>query len=404
MARMSGEEANARPFNPRVILALVGAALLTFAVFMVLLAYAPNLSKGRDGRAHSLSVSAVGYAGLIKLLRETGHNPRLIRNRDELDTEDLLVAAVEPNTKPEAVRALLDARGPRTTLLILPKWAAMPHQQRAGWVYRMGPLPAAVVEAGLKELDDVRVGRSPRHAALAKGTDLLAGFSAPLPETLQTISGNKIAPVLAGPGNSSIIGHLGDYQHYILADADLVSNHGLKDPATAKAALDLIAMLSTTDAEGVAFDLTLNGFASSQNGLRMAFEPPFLALTVALVAAALLAGLHGLFRFGPEAREQRAIAFGKAALVENSAGLFRIARREHKTGRVYAELIRDSAAQATAAHGLRGEVLDAYLDRLGGDQRPPFTRLASDAGRAGNRHELLAAARTLFQWKKDILQ
>lgn len=401
---MSEKAADSRPFNPRLILALIAAAIMAFAIFMVLLAYAPNLGQGRDGRAHSLSVSAVGYAGLIKLVRATGGEPRLIRDRAELDTEDLLVATVEPRTEPEAIRALLDARGPRATLLILPKWMVLPDRSRPAWVTKLGPLPAAVVEEKLTSLASLKITQMPRRLARAKGEGILAPLSAPLPAMVQLISGEKIEPLLPGPGGTSILGQYGDYQHYLLADPDLLSNHALKDPARAKAALELIALLNSNDATGVAFDLTLNGFATSPSGLRMAFEPPFLALTIALLAAALLAGLHGLFRFGPESREQRAIAFGKAALVENSAGLFRIARREHRTGRAYADLIRESAARATAAQDLRGDALDAYLDRISGGDRAPFSRLALAAERSSTRHELAAAARNLFQWKKDILQ
>src|SRR6185436_15439404 len=62
--------------------------------------------------------------------------------------------------------------------------------------------------------------------------------------------------------------------------------------------------------------------------LRLVLEPPFLAMTLALLVAALLAGFHGAIRFGQPRREERTIALGKAALVENSAGLIRLARRE----------------------------------------------------------------------------
>ena len=113
-----------------------------------------------------------------------------------------------------------------------------------------------------------------------------------------------------------------------LADPDLINNHGLRNAETARAALALIDALNSTGARQVDFDLTMNGLGArgaAPNLLQLAFEPPFLAMTLALFVAALLAGLHGAFRFGPARREERAIAFGKAALVENSAGLIRLA-------------------------------------------------------------------------------
>jgi hypothetical protein len=188
---------------------------------------------------------------------------------------------------------------------------------------------------------------------------------------------------------------------YILAEPDLLNNKGLRDPAAARAALALLDGLNSTGAQGVAFDLTLNGFGRKPGLLKLAFEPPFLALTLAIFVAALLAGLHGAFRFGPAEADARAVALGKAALVENSAGLYRIARREHRTGTAYAELIREAAAHEAGA-GLQGEALDAYLDRV--SPTTPFSALAARANHASDRHALVAAARALFSWKKDLIK
>lgn len=157
----------------------------------------------------------------------------------------------------------------------------------------------------------------------------------------------------------------------------------------------------------MAFDLTVNGLTaqSSPNLLRSALEPPFLPMILALVAAALLAGLHGAFRFGQPRREPRALAFGKAALVENSAGLIRAARREARLGGAYANVIRQEVARTTgASHWLSDEETDSYLNRLGPLGRPGFSELAARLSLARDRHALVAAARDLFQWKKDIIR
>jgi hypothetical protein len=127
-------------------------------------------------------------------------------------------------------------------------------------------------------------------------------------------------------------------------------------------------------------------------------------LTLALFIAALLAGLHGAFRFGPVRREERTIALGKAALVENSAGLIRMAGREANLGTAYADVVRTEAARASSAPSfLQGEALDDYLDRLGRDG-PKFSALAAQLDSAQGRHSLMTAARALFQWKKDIMK
>ena len=139
--------------------------------------------------------------------------------------------------------------------------------------------------------------------------------------------------------------------------------------------------------------------------LRLAFEPPFLAMTAALAFAALLAGLHGAFRFGPERREERAITFGKAALVENGAGLIRLAGREVRLGHAYSDLVRQDAAHSTGATPwLSDEEVEAYLDRVGKPDQPKFSHLAGQLRQAIDRQSLMAAAQALFRWRKEIIR
>jgi len=236
------------------------------------------------------------------------------------------------------------------------------------------------------------------------GQGLLDGVSVRVPPRPQSISGDGLIPLLTLQGNRLLLARAPDHPLYILADPDLMNNQGLKDPVAARSALQILSELNTTAADGVDFDLTLNGFGSGHNLLRLPFSPPFLSLTLALFVAALLAGFQGAVRFGPPAAEQRAIAFGKMALVENSAGLIQLVGREHRTGGAYVDLLREEAALAFGAPpGLTTPDLDGYIDRHSRIETPSFSALAQQATAAGNRFELLSAARALFQWKKDNL-
>ena len=266
----------------------------------------------------------------------------------------------------------------------------------------VGNASAASIDAALR----VQVSGTEGGNRSAQGSDLLDGIAAPEPRWPQTLTGPSLRPLLTGSNGGILLAQLGDEPLYIAADPDLFNNHGLKNPATAAAALAILSRLREEYGMAVAFDLTVNGFGanSGPNLIRSALEPPFLPMILALAVAALLAGLHGAFRFGQARREARAIAFGKTALVENSAGLIKLARREARLGGAYAEVVRQDAARLTGAPpALQGEALDAYLDRLSRDG-PPFSALASQLEHANTRAGLVEAARALFQWKKDIIR
>jgi len=392
----------ANPFNAKVVFGLVTAGIVAFGALLFLLAYGSNIGSSRDGRGHALSVAATGFKGLVSLVgsfRQT----RLVRESSDSYTENLLVVAVEPTTRPEQLTELLERRGGRATLVILPKWGTMPDPSHPGWVRILGS--GVPIQAASALGKDIRVSASRAAPRTVSGEGILQGIGVPVPDAPQVISGSDITPLLRVSGGEALVARLGTGPHYVVADPDLLNNMGLRDAARARAALALIDALNATDATGVDFDLTVNGFGAvgSPNLLRLAFEPPFLAMTLALVFAALLAGLHGAFRFGPAQAEARAIALGKAALVENSAGLIRLARREARLGGAYADVLRQETARAVNAPSwLQGDALDAYLDRMT-KAGEPFTMLAQRLANAHDRTSLMAAARALYQWKKDLI-
>jgi len=123
-------------------------------------------------------------------------------------------------------------------------------------------------------------------------------------------------------------------------------------------------------------------------------------MTLTIVAALLLTGLHALGRFGPLRPRTRAIALGKAALIDNSALLIRKAGREARLGGRYAAAVRERAARAFGVPArLRDAALDDYLDGLKGRHR--FTDLAVAAEAASDRHSLLDAAQALHDWQQE---
>jgi hypothetical protein len=187
----------------------------------------------------------------------------------------------------------------------------------------------------------------------------------------------------------------------VLSEPDLINNHGMGNEQQARSALFLLDYLNSTGSTSVLFDVTANGLGRSRSPLKLAFDPPFLAVTLTIFAAMLLAAWQALNRFGPVGTRERAIAFGKAALVDNCAALIRKAGREAKLGSRYVDVIRDRAvALFHLPPTADRQSLDARLEALNPGRS--FAATADAASSAHSRDELLGAAQSLNRWLEEM--
>lgn len=390
----------AETFRPAVMVLILSVGALAFIAMLVLGAYSSDGKSPQNGGAHALSKAATGFSGIVRLAAATGRNPRIVRSVRELGSEDLVV--LTPEAGRSDLAEILALRGPRATLVILPKWQTVRHPARRGWVRAQGLVPEFFVEqvlGGAIRLD-VRRQRSSGRWLTGSRADVPPAVRFAAPRVIQTVSGETLQPLITDSAGRAVVAKHRDGAVYVLSDPDLLANHGIADRGQAAAALALLDYLNSTDATSIVFDVTLNGFGRSPNPLRLAFDPPFLAATLALALVALLAAIQAVFRFGPARLPERALPFGKAALIANAAALVRRAGREAALGPRYADMVRDKAANAFAAPArLREEALDFYLDRMPRGAR--FSELAEAAGNARHRQDMLAAAQALHQWQRE---
>ena len=377
-------------FNPSAIAALIIAGVLGFVAFWALSAFAPELGQGRDGGAHALSRSAISYSAVVELLRADGLSVEIDRSPDS--ESGLLVLTPPPTASAADLAERIEAHGDQPVLIVLPRWQTRPHAERSGWVYRGDSLGESA--ARWLAAEPFRLNLSFREEG---------GFAGSAHDRVLAVQASGITPVVAGAQGGAVIGRIDAMpQVLLLADPDLIANHGVATPARAAAAVALIR--SVAPGNDVHFDVILNGFGSGRSLLRLAFTPPFLGLTLCLLAAGLLALLAGFLRFGPPLRDVRAVAFGKAALVANSARLIVQAQRVQHFAAMYADQVRSSVARRMhAPAALTGADLDAWLDRFG-DGPDRFSTLAAALARASTSFEAVARARALGQWRKDILR
>jgi hypothetical protein len=389
-------------FNARTMLLVTTIGVLAFIAMLLLGAYAPDLRSGHNGGSHALSNAATGFSGLVRLADATGRNPQIVRVLADLDSESL--AVITPDHGWTDVGPILDKRGSRATLIVLPKWETAPDRQTTGWVRVSGLLPAEDPGRMLAPASPLKISRAKGHAQPLRNVGLAASANVHFlaPAILQTMSGNGLEPMITTADGRVVLGRIAGHI-YVLTDPDLLNNHGMADENQARAAVALLDFLNSTGADSVLFDVTANGLGRSRSPLKLAFDAPFLGVTLVIFAAMLLAAWQALVRFGPVRRPERAIAFGKAALVDNSAALIRKAGREAHLGGRYAEVIRERAiAMFRLPPTLDPQALSSRLESL--NPHRSFAATAAAASNAVSRDELLSAAKSLNEWLKEAQQ
>jgi hypothetical protein len=402
-------------FNARVALILFMVGVFSFSAFFTLSAFAPELRDG-DARAHALSKSGIGYAGIVKLARATGIIVNVARtpSLQWCDTGCLVVLTPDETVTFQNI----DDFGTSTVLIVLPKWIAVPNFEKPGWVMQPFENDETSVERILKdiapkaELKRASIASRPTLTVDWRETKSLKVNNTLRPgeiQALQTITAPNITPVVKTSDGKTVFGVIrGDDDVpdvYILSEPDLLNTHGIGDKATAAVALDLLNSLRRSD-EPIVFDVTLNGFARSRSLIRLAFEPPLLAATLSFFLVAGLIAWRAATREGPITIKSRALAYGKRILADNSAALIRLAGREHTMVPRYADFIRTLAAERIGVARDGSETTSAELDRIAAARgvSQPFSTLAAEAASAKDRASALTAARKLHAWIEEIIR
>ena len=396
-------------FSVRTMLWVVLIGVFAFSGLVVLTAYAPDLRSGSDGGAHALSRSAVGYAGVVRLLKGMGRPVLIIRGPAPATGGGAGVLVLTPGPTTD----LKEVRGVTFTgmkLVVLPKWVAAPHPVNPDWVVKLTTLPAALAAHPLQAKDaKVQIQRRPGVSRPVlhptRGSGFADGEALPLGriDALQTFTGPGWQPLLVDEQGRAVLALSPQGGLAVLSDPDLLNTQGIADLGTARAGVAVLDRLR--DGGPVVFDVTLNGYGRGRSLLKLAFAPPLLGATLCLAAAALMMGLHAAIRFGPAERPTPVLALGKRALADNSAALVRMARREPRMAPAYAALTREAAARAVGApRDLDPGQLDALLDRLGAANgvSDRFSALAAEAGAAKTNAELMSVAERLHHWRGEM--
>jgi len=401
--------------KPMVILTLVLVGLFSFAALITLSGFADEFKDGNNGQAHALSRSAVGYAGLVKLLGEQEYVINLKRNTNfaEGETNTLHVITL---SRPVSSDVLPEMDLDQPTLIVLPKWLTRPMRTRRGWVDRLPEnFPQTYGEEGFTNsfsefVENIKFEQAGDKSDLAYN---LSGRDRAWPylqavtfDNLQTLSGDNLTPVVQA-GRKTILAQIDDTAIYILSEPDILNNHGLASRDRARFANEMISTIlrdEFLDTDRVIFDLSLHGFNSKNNLIKVLLTPPFLTATLCLLAAGLLIGWQAFTRFGDPKDAPRDYALGKFSLADNAARFIKIAERETQMAPGYIDLIRRRTAKNMHIHNHTISEIDDILTRRSETRKmdETWSTLKTQAENAQTEDALLNAAKNLHDWKQEI--
>lgn len=405
-------------FSIITILLILFLGLASFGAFFALSGFAGDFESKSAGRANAISKSPNGYAGIVRLLSESGIETELFR---DIDNSDKWFNTLEVYTLQRSgqIDGLEDISVNVPRLIVLPKWSVGRSQHKPGMYQRYGLVGRNALAENLSAFDEtLDIARDDDVDTYALNSETLSdfGFVNGLSTTLdsaQTISGTSLVPIVK-TGEKIVLGRIKDTDIYILSDPDLLANSGLKDLTGARIGYNLLVSLAksisvyddgeTTDPI-IHFDLTIHGMGTNNNLIKVMLLPPFLAATLCLLAVGLLIGWRAFSRFGAPIVPLRVFALGKQALAENSADLIRLAGREPNMAPGYAALIRKLTAKSVRVPKTLGdnEVL-ASLDRIGkrSGASESLKALSETAPQVTTNTELMSFARKLYKWRQEI--
>jgi hypothetical protein len=244
------------------------------------------------------------------------------------------------------------------------------------------------------------------------------GVTPDIPAPIQLIAGSDLRSIVATE-QGILLGEAGEGQSkiWVLADPDVIENHGLAHAANAAFAVALINKLRGKGGS-VVFDETVHGYtARPPSPLRLLFTFPYVLGTVQGLLAIGLLLWATMGRFGQPEPMPPALDAGKRGLIRNVAELLGFAgHHEIVVQRYVQEAVRDTARQLHAPPALGEGQFVPWLSRVGAlrgaelDCAVILGRMDEiraggvlKAKRAGEAAALMSVARDIYRWRRGII-
>ena len=416
-------------FSRRRVAWAVGIAATSFVIFLLLLAFGRDLEGRPAPGADSFSRSALGYRGVAELLRALGlgATSRQASAGSGVGPDHPLVVA-EPDPRrggnsPRLESLWQEARDRQAPLVVvLPKWApGEPRKDKAEWLANVELAPPWEVQRVVQGLKDPDLSVTPRRLRSARGCQASWRHwrqgGAPVPLRLDVeapvqllLPAEGLEPVIQCDGGLLVArrpARSGRPLVVVIADPDLLNNHGLGRGENAAAVYQLFTR--ELAAQGVVFDETVHGFNRTPGLLAEALRFP---MVLAVLQGLVLLGVvlwAGMGRFGKPLPAAAGLAAGKEVLIGNTAELLAGGGyAADSASRYFQQTTRAVAAFYFLPPDLPEAERLARLQRLsdGHGKRLNLAALETDLQRLpdGRRGEADAAwiAQRLYDWRLEM--
>jgi hypothetical protein len=402
---------NGKPvFSRRLLIGWIVGVVVVFAISLYFMG-GGELSGTDSVGPSTFSRSAIGHAGIADVLAQLAIP--VVKSRsgslEKLSSGSVLVIA-EPRRNgqsEDAIRTLLKAS---TILLVLPKWSGQPSDQKTGWLREVDERPVLDAQWALNLI--APRGEVVRERSALQWTTNALQITPDVDLPVQLVRGDRLRPII-GAMQGMLVGEISDKDRkiWVLADPDIIANHGLARAGNAALALALIKALRAGDGS-VVFDETVHGFVvRPASPFLLLFRFPFVVATAqGLLAVALLLWAT-LGRFGAPQAAPPALRAGREGLLQNMAKLVEFTGHQDVIVKRYVqETIRDAAIALHAPRELAGARLIAWLQRVGlargvaiDCETVLIQAAAPGTTRRQNPSALVRLARDIHRWKGEIV-
>lgn len=392
------------PFSKTTLTIIIVVAIVSLGAAVALTIIGDDLNEtAPSAGADSYSVSAIGHRGLVDMLERLDIPVIKSRGDSAAKAQHGLLLVLEPTVSDDASKQRLRdlvAAAPRV-IVVLPKWyGSAPIGDE--WIDTAALLPATEVDDVLRALDfnyRVTVSRLGQGEHF-RGDDIVKSPTIRHDPQLLDLGENGGGLVLDELGYTLLYGADGKY---VLADPDVMNNHGLRRAENALFTINLIDRLR--EGGPVVIDEVIHGYAQQPSLLRTLFRFPLVLATMQVLICALLAIWAAMVRFGPKRAAAPPIAPGKDFLIQNTAALLHYGGHHADALRRYLLQSITAVRHALHAPALPGTQLTDWLENVrrmrGGTIS--LVELERDAHTADTPQRTVEVADRVYRWRMEMI-